>query len=892
MKPGESNMSHLLRHRFHWLGVLCAWTLGVLAAQDLPRGFVNRVYKDETGDHKYVVFVPANYTPQTPAPVILFLHGAGECGTDGQLQTTIGLGPFVRQQAATFPFVVVFPQCEDTKGRILTRWRPDQPDGARALKILEDVEATYKTDPKRRSVVGWSMGGYGAWAQGAADPARWNAVMPLAGGGDPAEAAQLRATPVWVVHGVNDPAVKVEQSREMLTALKAAGGTPLYTEIPDGDHDCWRIAFSNPDVFRWLNNPHADDIDPAAPLLAKPGQKLELSPANSPFIPAVHVPRAVYLRLGNDMLAVLSDSVPKHVTSEMLTGRIGDLYDSTVAAGRTFGITFSGIYYSAQLNRASIKAYAPDRLNVQLGLQNLTLTISNTYVSGGNKSAVAGPISMVIGHQYPVWLSFDVKPYIDEQRKIRLQLIETRFSIPNDNYYVTNPAGVSTRGIGMTAERVTDGLVNGLYASKGRVENEVSAVVPSILKQLEERLAFTEIDHIVEGIWPIPVYQPRVQVWADEVSTDENGVSLVLGVTAAALTPQSAPKQPRRAEPAGLAATEVPRTTAFQIGLAPRLLTEMSQTIVDADVARIHVLDTPVKSLHTLTDPQVVAEMFPDLKRHGEHVQIWAELVLTQPLGISDSRALLASAESSATPDQKTASDKPPSAVPQLQFDVPGIVLSLAIKSDPTQKEWQPFAEIRYDIHQPTAPQVVSPTQITRAVRMNWDGSPLLTSTARFAPGYKPEVSDIQQGKLENLFRTVWQEWTQGKTAAEVVVPDIDFGYTKMRLQEVAWKSPQLTVRFDKPEVKLSNQSDRPLVYETKGPYSNWGQSLTLKPGATDTFKIAYPLLFRFTNAQGQLQYYTLPVGSVSEFRVPADGGPAAVLQAREVAAEPAATAP
>src|SRR5262249_19054521 len=99
-----------------------------------PRnGFQQRVFTDETGNHKYTVYVPAGYTPAKKWPVILFLHGAGERGTDGALPAGIGLGPLVKAREANFPFIVVFPQMEDARGRILTGWAPNSLDGKRAL---------------------------------------------------------------------------------------------------------------------------------------------------------------------------------------------------------------------------------------------------------------------------------------------------------------------------------------------------------------------------------------------------------------------------------------------------------------------------------------------------------------------------------------------------------------------------------------------------------------------------------------------------------------------------------------------------------------------------------------------------------------------------------------
>ncbi len=831
------------------------WVIQPAVGQEVQTGFVNRVFKDADGDHKYVVFVP-----QTPAtgknwPVILFLHGAGECGKDGSLQTTVGLGPYVTKQADTFPFLVVFPQCEDTRGRILTRWRPDQPDGARALKILEAVEKDYKVDPRHRSLVGWSMGGYGALALGSANPNHWSSIVSLSGGGDADEAAKLKDKPVWVFHGARDTVVKVEESRKLVAALKAAGGKPLYTEVEDLDHESYKAAFDRPEFYHWLQNPKVTE---EPPLLVHPGTKFSPPPPNAPFIPAVHIPRAAYVRLGNDMLKTLADSIPRIVPAEMLTGGIADIGQSFQAEGRNFDVWFQGISYSGQLHRASVKAYATDRLNVQLGLSNMQLTINSASVQGAGRSANTGAIAIVIGHNRPVWLSFDVRPYIDKG-VIRLQLLETRFDIPQDNWYVTNPAGISTRGLGMTAERVSSGLINGLYGSKYRIESEVRAVVPNIITQLEQKMSLSEINQVVSTVWPIPVYQPRVRVWAQEIATDEKGITLILGATAAAMTAESAPKQPKWAPAAGPGVSEIPRTTALTVGLAPGSLKHIAAMLVEKQTARINVLDTPVEALKLFADPKHVVEVIPDLARLGDSVELWTELVLSEPLDVVDADG-------------------------KMQFRLPGLMVSIAVKSDKTAREWQPYAEIRFDVDQPASPQVSSPTLTSRAIEMAWDAQPRVKASARFAPGYTPEKTEIHLDKLEEQFLTGWKEWTQGGPSTRVAIPDIDLGYTKLRLKEVTWNAPSLTAVFGNPGVRLSNQTAGPVLYETKGPYSDWSQPFTLQTGDFDNYNISYPLLFRRTLASGQMEYYTLPVGSHSEFRVPQVGGKLMLFQARETA--------
>ena len=84
----------------------------------MPGQIVTQIYRDEEGEHRYGLFLPAGYTPQRSWPVVLFLHGAGERGRDGLRPTYVGLGPAVRARAATFPFIAVFPQVEDQEGPI------------------------------------------------------------------------------------------------------------------------------------------------------------------------------------------------------------------------------------------------------------------------------------------------------------------------------------------------------------------------------------------------------------------------------------------------------------------------------------------------------------------------------------------------------------------------------------------------------------------------------------------------------------------------------------------------------------------------------------------------------------------------------------------------------
>jgi predicted peptidase len=243
--------------------VLLAHGLAAVAAE-ADHGFLNRTYKNAGGQEaKYVLFVPQEYKGDKAYPLILFLHGAGESGTDGRKQLQVGLGPAVRKREKTFPFLAVFPQSQkktwpvdlnnaEQIRDVVATWKADQPEGQRALNILADVEKHYKVDPKRIYLTGISMGGYGTWALAASNPEKWAAIAPVCGGGDPRKAIQMKDLPCWCFHGDADTAVSVERSREMLKALWAVGGHPNYTEYPRVGHNSWDKAYGSEELYEWL----------------------------------------------------------------------------------------------------------------------------------------------------------------------------------------------------------------------------------------------------------------------------------------------------------------------------------------------------------------------------------------------------------------------------------------------------------------------------------------------------------------------------------------------------------------------------------------------------------------------------------------------------------------
>jgi predicted peptidase len=223
------------------------------AAADQKTGFLTKTFKNADGStSEYVVFVPHDYDGTKPYPVTLFLHGAGETKGGKKMPVEVGIGTHIKKNEKTFPFITVIPQAEAAKSAVRGRWSAGSPDAERALKMLDATMKEYKTDPKRVYLTGLSMGGYGTWSLAAAHPDKWAAIVPICGGGRPDDAAKIKDLPCWVFHGDKDTAVKVELSRQMVEAIKKAGGTPKYTEYPGVGHNSWDQAYATPELWTWL----------------------------------------------------------------------------------------------------------------------------------------------------------------------------------------------------------------------------------------------------------------------------------------------------------------------------------------------------------------------------------------------------------------------------------------------------------------------------------------------------------------------------------------------------------------------------------------------------------------------------------------------------------------
>jgi predicted peptidase len=197
----------------------------------------------------YLLFLPAGYGADTAKrwPLILFLHGSGERGTNIWLVAKHG-PPKIDTIETNFPFIVVSPQCPE--GKI---WSNDL-----LLALLDEIESKYAVDAHRVYLTGLSMGGFGTWGLGLSHPERFAAIAPICGGGEfitplLADKAMLASLPVWAFHGAKDPVVPVAESERMVNLLKKNGVHEVkFTVYPEAQHDCWTQTYANPELFAWF----------------------------------------------------------------------------------------------------------------------------------------------------------------------------------------------------------------------------------------------------------------------------------------------------------------------------------------------------------------------------------------------------------------------------------------------------------------------------------------------------------------------------------------------------------------------------------------------------------------------------------------------------------------
>ncbi len=826
----------------------CLSTLASAAEPTATGEFVDRIYKDEHGSHKYVVFVPAGYTPDKSYPAILWLHGASARGRDGRAPLVAGLGPNVFHRRSNLPFLAVFPQCENLDSRLLGGWTDDRDDVDRAMKILADAEKNYRIDPKRRILAGVSMGAFGTWSLASRTADHWSAVIAVSGGGPIELTDHLTKVPVWAFHAADDQVVPTTASTSLVDAIRAKGGAAYYSELPNGGHNIGSRVFAKDEVYDWLLNPSRPPRPPEHWQIDRTVVSQLQNEVR--FVPGGEMDRAVTVHIGADLLKSLATALPGQVPPNALQGARGAETQQTGSGWNTFQVTVAGVQYAGQVQTARMEPLPDNQLRIAIGMQPLTMTVLGTEIQGRLLRAQAGPMQVVIGANRPAWLNIVVRPKI-EARRLRMELISADFPIENDNWYVTEPNGVDTFPLPILRDRISQRLTEGLYAKRGEISQQVVAGVPQMLKQLEDRTDGQWDRVITFGRWPMPVWQPRAKFWPSEITISDAGIGISLGVTMAALAPPS--DQIPIMKFAGPKSKAEIATGGLQMSIAKDAVTAWTTLLATSDVRRFHVNDFHDSAFHRLAEREFLALALPGLIDVESTAQLKSVLSFEQPMYLEAAKD-----DVTRTNDDAVLSRAP------VRFGGRELRLTISERAD-MNHPWQPLAEFpltwsqEFDLttrkishrRRQLGLESVRPAKLESSGRC-------LASTAMDQP--------VNHELIAAQFRRGWEATFAKSLSAQTVLPERVVAQVPLTWDAIELKGEHLVLRLSTPTTQIRNLSREPMTYEVRTGESEWSPQHVLAPGMMHSFPAAGPLFWR-GQIEGREFQYQLPVGSVSQFR-------------------------
>lgn len=191
----------------------------------------------------YFLYLPENYNSNDdPLPLLLFLHGGGESGSDAALLTKHG-PPKMIADGKEFPFIVLAPQNPFLK----KFWKPGM-----VITLLDRIIADYNVDVNRIYLTGLSRGALGAWMLLMNYPEYFAAAAPICGAAPTAYHMWVPDIPIWIFHGEDDETIPLEESIDIYQKLKATGKNVKLTTYPGTGHDSWTITYENDELYEWF----------------------------------------------------------------------------------------------------------------------------------------------------------------------------------------------------------------------------------------------------------------------------------------------------------------------------------------------------------------------------------------------------------------------------------------------------------------------------------------------------------------------------------------------------------------------------------------------------------------------------------------------------------------
>ncbi len=250
-----------------FLFLACLLLFGTtVMAQDFTN-FDKKEYRADGKTLPYRILLPKDFQSDNKYPLILFLHGSGERGSNNEAQLTHGAKLFLQEEVREkYPAIVVFPQCAansswaklDVKGNIPDRafilYEDAEPTSDMVLLegLVKELRKNYRLDRRKIYVGGLSMGGFGTFELVRRNPRLFAAAFPICGGANPNISKKLKKLDWWVFHGEADQVVPEKLSAQIVEAMKEERINVKYSVYPGVEHNSWDNAFAEPDLLPWL----------------------------------------------------------------------------------------------------------------------------------------------------------------------------------------------------------------------------------------------------------------------------------------------------------------------------------------------------------------------------------------------------------------------------------------------------------------------------------------------------------------------------------------------------------------------------------------------------------------------------------------------------------------
>lgn len=193
----------------------------------------------------YLIYFPDDYDGNSDKkwPLLIFLHGVGETGTDVNKLKSIGLAKNI-EEGHQYPFIIISPQEQDQG----TGWNIQS-----LYSFYQKIIEKYPVDKDRVYLTGLSMGGFGTWNFAIMYPEIFAAIIPICGGTHYHDMLKrIKKLPVWCFHGDADGVVPISESQKSVDELKANGGNVKFTVYPGVGHDSWTQTYLNQEIYDWL----------------------------------------------------------------------------------------------------------------------------------------------------------------------------------------------------------------------------------------------------------------------------------------------------------------------------------------------------------------------------------------------------------------------------------------------------------------------------------------------------------------------------------------------------------------------------------------------------------------------------------------------------------------